>query len=457
MSIFNIGYSGAQAAQVHLNATAMNTANAQTIGYSRQRVEQSAVGSLGNTGLNAGYGVEVNAIRRIADQYLIGQTWRATSSYEYYGMTQKYLGPLETVLGDDATSLNSGMDKFFATLSEATTQPGSPALRQQIINEAKSLSMRFNNVNNFISQQKSDVQLQRGATVNQVNTLSSNIASYNQKIIELESTGASTSVLRDQRDELVKQMSSLMDVRISEDANGSFTVTMSSGQPLVSGKTASSLEVKTQSNGSQLLELSFSGSTFQVDMSTGGQLGALHDYEVGTLKDMQDAVVGMAESLATAFNDQLALGFDINGQPGKPLFNFNPNNPKGMLQINDMTADELALSSKNDEAGNGENLQALIEIKNQKMTIPGLGQQMSLNEAGASIISTIGITSRENQTEATSAESVLYQAESQRDSLSGVNMEEEALNLMTYTQAYQANLKIISTGDKIFSDLLSMF
>lgn len=86
----------------------------------------------------------------------------------------------------------------------------------------------------------------------------------------------------------------------------------------------------------------------------------------GSLKEMQESVQGMAEAIATMFNDQLGKGFDLNGQPGKPLFNFDLNNPAGMLTVTDIKPDELALSGKADETGNGDNLNLLIELKNQK-------------------------------------------------------------------------------------------
>ncbi len=214
--------------------------------------------------------------------------------------------------------------------------------------------------------------------VDQINTLSGGIADYNKKIVEMDATGGNSSTLRDARDELVKQLSSLAEVKVSDDSSG-YTVSLSNGQPLVSGKTAGQLSVGTDGNGNSTLTLKFSTSEFSLNPSAGGQLGALYDYEVGTLKQMGDAIKGMAEAVATQFNDQLAKGYDLNGQPGKPLFTFDPSNPAGMLQVNDLEPEELALSDNPDEPGNGNNLNILIELKNQKVDIPGLGN-MSLNE-----------------------------------------------------------------------------
>lgn len=171
---------------------------------------------------------------------------------------------------------------------------------------------------------------------------------------------------------------------------------------------------------------------------------------------MSDAVQGMASAVADMFNNQLADGFDLNGQSGKPLFTFDPSNPAGMLQVNDLSPDELALSGDPLEPGNGDNLNALIELKNEKTDIPGLGN-MSLSEGAAAIISTIGIASKQSQTEMEAATSVSAEAQTQRDNLSAVNQDEEAINLQVYMQAYQANMKVIAAGNQVFSDLLGIF
>ncbi|MEO3989840.1 flagellar hook-associated protein FlgK [Pseudocitrobacter cyperus] len=456
MSMINIAYSGIQAAQVGMNVTSMNIANMLVSGYSRQGVVQSAIGPMGEAGLTPGSGVQVDSIRRISSQYLVNQVWQTNTKANYFSTGNQYITSLEKVIGTDTTSLGNGLDEFINALSELTQTPESPALRQQLLNQAGSLATRFNSMNNFITSQKESINTQRSAMVDQINTLSGNIADYNKKIADMESTGGNASVLRDQRDELVKTLSSMADVKVSEDKSGSFTVSLTNGQPLVSGKTAGQLSVGQDANGNSTLTLKFSTSEFSLNPSTGGQLGALYDYETGTLQQMKESVQGMAEAVASLFNEQLKKGYDLNGNPGKELFTFDPSNPAGMLQVNDLTPEELALSGAKDEPGNSDNLTALIELKNQKTDIPGLGN-MSLNEGAAAIISTIGIASRQSTTEMEAAVAVSEQAQTQRDNLSAVNQDEEAINLQIYMQSYQANMKVISTGNQIFTDLMNLF
>lgn len=455
MSMINIAFSGLQAAQLGMNVTSMNTANYLTPGYSRQGIIQSAIGPMGEAGISPGSGVQVDSIRRISSQYLVNQVWQTNTKSNYYSMGNQYISALEKVIGTDSTSIGTGLDDFVSALSELTQEPESQARRQQLLNQANTLATRFNSMNNFVTSQKESITTQRGAMVDQINTLSGGIADYNKKIVEMDATGGNSSTLRDARDELVKQLSSLAEVKVSDDSSG-YTVSLSNGQPLVSGKTAGQLSVGTDGNGNSTLTLKFSTSEFSLNPSAGGQLGALYDYETGTLQQMGDAIKGMAEAVATQFNDQLAKGFDLNGQSGKPLFNFDPSNPAGMLQVNDLEPEELALSDNRDEPGNGNNLNILIELKNQKVDIPGLGN-MSLSEGAAAIISTIGIASKQSKTEMDAAVSVSEQAQEQRDNLSAVNQDEEAINLGVYMQSYQANMKVIAAGNQVFSDLLNIF
>lgn len=118
----------------------------------------------------------------------------------------------------------------------------------------------------------------------------------------------------------------------------------------------------------------------------------------------------------------------------------------------DITADKLAFSSSPDESGNSDNLQALIAISTRPLEIANLGE-VSVGEACSAIISNIGIFSQQNQTEAQAAANVYSEAQNQQSS---VSMDEEAVNLITYQQIYEANLKVISAGAEIFDSVLEM-
>ena len=213
---------------------------------------------------------------------------------------------------------------------------------------------------------------------------------------------------------------------------------------------------KTNADGTPTMSLTFAGTTSTMTTDTGGSLGALFDYQNDVLTPLTDTINSMASQFADAVNNQLAQGYDLNGNPGEPLFIYDASNADGPLTVNpDITADELAFSSSPDESGNSDNLQALINISTEPLEIANLGS-VTVGQACSSIISNIGIYSQQNQTEVDAASNVYSAAQNQQSSVSGVSMDEEAVNLITYQQIYEANLKVISAGAEIFDSVLEM-
>lgn len=455
MSILNqIAYSGVRASQVALASTGQNIANVNTPGFSRL---QTISGSLaGQGGLSVGGGVEVISIRRMTDEFHNQQLWRATTEQNYYGASQQYLTSLEALMGGEGSSISIGLDQFFAAISEASATPGSIALRQQILSEARNLAQRFNGLNSNIDAQISALQEQRTAMATEINGLTENIALLNKKIVETESVKGDSTALRDHRESLIGQLSQFAKLRINEVADGSLSVALANGQPLVAGPTAGQLKVSQTASGEQEVGLAFAGTTFPLRQDGfGGAFGGLYGVEYASLRPNQQALHDMASELTQMVNDVLAGGFDLTGASGQPLFVYDANSTTAMLSTNPLTPEQLALSSAAGESGNNEVLLELLGLKNQTITLGG--SQVTLNDAYAGLLGQVASDSRQNQADLKSATTVTQQAKAQRDSVSAVNLDEEAVNLMTYQQAYQANMKVISTANQLFDDMLAAF
>lgn len=455
MSILSqIGYSGVRASQIALSATGQNIANVNTPGFSRLAPELHSLG--GQTASSIGGGVQVSSIRRLSNDFQNQQLWRASTEKNYYGTSQQYLTALEGLLDSEGSSVSVGLDNFYAALSEASSTPESIALRQQILSEAKQLAQRFNGLNANIDTQLGALEGQRVAMVSEINGLSSNIAELNAQILEMESSGRDTATLRDYRENLIKDLSQYAGIRVQEAADGSLGVSLVNGQPLVAGTTAGQLQVSENLAGEQELTLVFAKTSFPlIQDGLGGSLGALYDMEYGALRPAQDDLHAMAGALAQAVNDTLAGGFDLNGNPGQPLFVYNPASTSGMLAIGTLSTQELALSSVAGEVGNNQTLLALLGTKTTSVTAGG--DAVPLNDAYAGLVGRIASASRQNQADHAAATTVAEQAQAQRDSVSAVNLDEEAVNLMAYEQAYQANMKVISTSNELFNAVLAMF
>lgn len=453
-SLTQIGYSGLHAAQISLTVAGQNIANVNTPGFSRLSAQLHSVGGRG--GSRVGGGVEVTSIHRMTSEFHNRQLWLANTQVNFHSSSQQYLTALEGLIGSEGSSISAGLDNFFAALSEATSTPESIVLRQQILNEAKQLAQRFNSLSGNINTQIGAIHGQRTALVDEVNGLLGNIADLNKRIAEQEAVGGETGALRDHRDSLIKDLSQFADIRVQELQDGAVAVSLANGEPLVIRGTASELKLSTNAAGEQELTLIFANSTFNVpQQDLGGTLGGLHEAEYGALRPVLDDLHAMAGQLADLVNDLLATGVDLNNAPGKPLFSYESNSITSMLTVEDLAPEELAFSSVAHEPGNNDVLLELIELRHETITVNG--SQVSLNDAYAGIVSRVASASRQNQADLKASEEVLRDAQAKRDSVSAVSLDEEAVNLMTYMQAYQANMKVIGVADKMFETLLTMF
>lgn len=447
-----IGYSGMAAAQIALNTSAQNVANMFTPGYSRLTTVMGSVA--GTSSQQVGGGVVVTAVRRMSDDFKTQQLWRATTDMHYYQAGQDYLSSLEGVMAGEGSNISTGLDHFYAALSEASDRPGDIPLRQQILAEMKNLTQRFNGLNSNIGNQLDALHEQRSAMGNEINGLANNLALLNQKIVEAQSTGGDSASLRDHRELLVGELSKYTDVRVNEARDGSLTVSLTNGQPLVAGTTAGQLTVTRNAAGQQEVALSFAGTSFPLRQDNlGGAFGGLHDVEHDQLLPAREQLKEMAGALATLVNDTLATGYDLAGNPGTPLLDFNANSATGLLKMNDMKPEELAFSGKAGEPGDNTVLLAMIELKNKQ--VPINGNTVTLSEAYSGMLGEVASASRQNKADLKSATAVAEQAQSQRDSVSAVSDTEEAQTVMDYNKALQANMKVIQTANELFDSILA--
>lgn len=453
MSISYNALTGALAAQAALNTTSQNISNLQTVGYTRQGVLLAAVGPDGGSKL-AGNGVQVSSLLRFSDAYKSQQMWRAASELGSHTQSQPYLTQMERVMGDDKSSLSNGIDEFFKALNAAGVDPTSTPLRQQVVTAADSMSQHFNSIYNVTANQLISLDQQRTAILPQLNESLASIAALNDRITAVGVNGTNTSALIDQREQLIDKVASQVAVEVHNNPNGTASVSLKSGQPLVADNLAATLAFGT---GAASLTLTFAHTQFRVDDSkVGGQLGGLTDYKEHTLKPLQQSIADIANQMAQKVNDQLALGFDNSGAAGKPLLTFNPTSATGLLQVSTgFKAADLAFSADGTPGDSG-NLQKIIDIKNQPVVLTSIGSVL-LGDSDTQLVGKLGIDSQQNKALLNTATTIRQQAEDDWKSTSAVNKDEEAINLVEFQNMYQANMKVISVANSLFDATLQMF
>jgi flagellar hook-associated protein 1 FlgK len=166
-------------------------------------------------------------------------------------------------------------------------------------------------------------------------------------------------------------------------------------------------------------------------------------------------VAELAQQVADKVNTQLGAGYTMDGSAGKPLFVYNTGSTSNMLQVASgfQTAD-LAFSSDGTPGDTG-NLQKLAAIKNQTVDLTGLGSVL-LGDADTQLVGKLAVDSQQNKGALDTYQSMRDQAESDWQSTSGVNQDEEAVNLVEYQNMYQANMKVMSVANALFDATLAM-
>ncbi|MDB6002030.1 MAG: flagellar hook-associated protein FlgK, partial [Rhizobacter sp.] len=262
-------------------------------------------------------------------------------------------------------------------------------------------------------------------------------------------------------DRKIDSLSSLVNVQVTDQADGSRNVTLRTGQPLVMGSTAATVSVTTNPDSSQTLKLKFATETFTLTTgSLGGQIGGLDDYERNTLDVMSTSISQVAQGITDSVNTALAAGYGTDPTvttpgSGKPLFQYNPTTRQMSITPNLVTKD-LAFSSNPATPGDSSVLQTIIGLQKQPLTnVTALGSVL-LGDAYTQLMGRVATSSQQNNASLGTAETVRTQTQADWKSTSGVNQDEEAVNLIQYQQMYNANMKVIAVANQLFDSTLAI-
>ncbi len=442
MGMLSNGLSGLNAAQIGLNVVSNNVAGSNVAGYSRQEAIMAARGGNSNSSMDTGQGVEVSSIRRITDNYLNNSLWRSNSSYGFSQSYSNYLTTTEQLVANENLSISVGLDGLFNAFNSASAEPSSIAPRQQIIASTDALVRRFNSLASNLDVQSTQITEQVGGMLDSANSLFAQVATLNGKIVEGSALGGNVSALQDQQAEAVRHLSELMDVNVTRQTDGSMTLSMSGGQPIVLGANAAKLS----DNGSGYL-VKIAGQSFAFNGEIGGKMGGVLSYQSQVLDISKQKLDQVAKDTADSINNQLAAGQNLHTPAGKgtPLFSYDPLDPAGSLKVvAGFKPEDLALASVGAGPGDNSNLSQLLNLKEQHY------------DAYNALVGDLAIQSGQAIADAEASKSIVKNALAQRDSVSGVNLDEEGISLLKYQQSYKANAKVISAADQLFATLLSM-
>ncbi|RUR08863.1 flagellar hook-associated protein FlgK [Legionella sp. km772] len=298
-SILNTAASGLSAFQSALSVIGNNITNSTTPGYSRQTIQlvPGITQKLGNGYI--GTGVALSTVVRNADQFANYQVRNTYSVKSQFDTFYQQASQIDQLLSQNGVSLSSGMQDFFTAFNQMNSNPADPAARSTVMKQSQLLASQFNNLQLQLNDYQTNSMVQIQQSVNQVNSLTTNIASLNKQLL----AAPNSPDLLDQRDSLIQQLSQYMDVNVVNQENGTVSVNLSDGTSLVSGPQKMDLSVgavRSTTFGTQI----FLGENNINSVFNSGSIKGLLDFESNVVGKTSQIIGQMAIGLAQSFNEQ---------------------------------------------------------------------------------------------------------------------------------------------------------
>jgi len=332
---FNIARSGLFAAQKALNTVSHNIANANTEGFTRQRLEMHSSNPdafPGKPGV-IGTGVDTEHVQQIRDEFMDFKFRKEQTSAGEWGAKETVLKNIEAILNEPSESgIREVLDQFFSSIQELNKTPESLTTRALVRQRGIALAKTLGGMYETLEKTQRDLNFEVRTNVSEINGYADRVAEFNRVIYQTELNGSSANDIRDQRNLLLDKMSELADINYYEDSLNRFHVDIN-GHKIVSHYRADHLVTKERTTKKnefdveKLLEVEWeSGATFNI---TSGKIKGI--------LDMRDNIEGMdkgipyyldklnefADTLSEEINRVHKTGYDLRGGTGVNFFTVN--------------------------------------------------------------------------------------------------------------------------------------
>ncbi|MBD7909602.1 flagellar hook-associated protein FlgK [Sporosarcina gallistercoris] len=491
---------GLQTQQSALYTTGHNISNANTLGYSRQRVNMEATGGFPGVGLNAGTmpgflgtGVQAGSIQRIRDSFVDQQYRGESNKLGYWDTRSKAIGQLEDIMNEPSEyGLQKSLSQFWSSLEDLAVHPENGGARKVVIERGIAVADSFNYMNKSLEELKTNTGQEIGISTKEINSIMSQIAGLNEQISSIEPNGYLPNDLYDARDVLVDKLAQFLPIETSYTksggnasavAEGSMTISIKlEGNPtpepliIVSGKDATEMTLD-GANADGYPSGPISGFSFSANgQVVGGSMAASAMKDTGSLKslvnsygstgktglipDMIAKLDKMANAFMKAFNDQHKAGYTLNGTGTDPdgdkipFFTGEGTGAKG-IKVSEAIIDDPSLvsaSSKPGEEGNGENAKLLGKVQfDDKVGLDGATIQTYFQ----GVIGQLGVDGQQAEKMKFNSETLMISVSNRRDSISAVSLDEEMTNMIQFQQAYNASARMVTVVDETLDKIIN--
>lgn len=454
ISALNIAKDSLLSHQTAINITGSNIANVNTEGYTRQRPIFCTLGSANVEGGQVQYGVEVDQIQRIYDQFIIYQIHEKNQDIGYTEARKEQLERIEIIFNETTgEGIDDLFNEFWNAWEDLSANPSGQTEREVLVSVTQSLTYVFRSYSSELVTLQKDVNSKISELVDQINSDLSSIAELNQRITQNATGKGDTNVFRDERDKIVKELAGMIDINYFEDASGALNIFISNGLALVEEGRYNALAVET--NEDTYYDIIFEdtpGVAINSDI-TSGEIAGLLEIRDTTAVSYLSSLNTLAAELVQEVNDKHQEGFDTSGNLGGAFFDATKTTALTIEVDAAIIADVNKIAASETVNGDG----------NNALNIAGLRDALVLNSGNStfidyysSFIGTVGqdVLYADRAYEHNS--DLMEQLNSKRESVSGVSVDEEMMNLIKYQTGYTAAAKLCTTVQELVDDLLDL-
>lgn len=471
---------GLFAQQSALNTTGHNISNANTEGYSRQRANMKTTTGIPYPGLNAskepgllGTGVTVTDLQRIRDEFLDVQYRNENKRNGYWEDRLDAIKKIEGIMTEPSeTGLQKVMDQMWQAWQDLSKDPTSPSARAVVRERANAVAETFAGLYGHLQEVQRDLDNVVSVKALEVNSLAQQISDLNKQIGDVVPHGYVPNDLYDQRDVLIDRLSKLTEVKVSDAGSGMVNVTIE-GRELVNGRNPVQMAV-TKDVATGFNKITLGGADF---IPTQGGLAANVESRDQLVSNMMKRLDILAANLTKEINDLHRTGLSLNdikngGSPsGIPFFidaekggSIYPTSA-GKIVLNPAIVASLdAIAAAQPEtgvtpAGNNKNALAIAAVK-FKVINKGTGpldfsESSSLDDYYRYTIGELGVFGQEAERNAKNAEATVGMVEKQRQSVSGVSIDDEMAEMVKYQHAYNAAARAMTSVDEMLDKIIN--
>jgi flagellar hook-associated protein 1 FlgK len=439
-----------EAQRYGLEVTGQNIANVNTPGYSRRTADFSPLPP--DNPRSAGRGVDVIGVRSVRDRMLERRLMQELPAEHREGAIAESLSIVETTLGKPGSSIDARLTAFYDSFASLAEDPTSPIARQEVAVQGEALAAAFRDMSQRLDLSTRDTDAKVRNAVEEINDLSGRIAAINQNMAT--ATGGSLLHMEDEQQGLVRELSELVDISVLPASNGrGVDITFGNGRPLVIGKEDYSI-LATSAGPSGFAQLSSEGFDTTSEI-TGGRLGGLLHVRDVQMPDYKSRLDTLAYEVVGQVNGIHQAGYDQTGTSGRDFFTQlgSSAGAAGAITIDAaLAADHGRIAAAGINAS-GDNAVAreLAGLRDARVLNGGTS---TLGDAWSQLVYRVGRDAQSANGEYSSRKEIVRQVDALRDQVSGISLDEEAMNLLKYQRAYEANARFFSVIDRTLEMML---